>query len=72
MFVAAGGEDGFVSLEVAPEVAHDTAATITAARTLHEHIDQPNLLVKRPCHQVAPSSGWGTDVSTVTPGAVIR
>jgi transaldolase len=44
----AHGRDGFVSVEVAPELAHDTVATIGAVRELHERIDQPNLLVKIP------------------------
>jgi transaldolase len=48
VFTTARGEDGFVSVEVAPELAHDAAATITAARALHQRIDQPNLLVKIP------------------------
>jgi transaldolase len=43
-----GGQDGFVSLEVAPELARDTAGTITAARDLHQRIAEPNLLVKIP------------------------
>ena len=43
-----GGGDGFASIEVAPEIAHDTAATVAAARELHERISQPNLLVKIP------------------------
>jgi transaldolase len=47
-FDAAGGTDGFVSIEVAPELAGDTAATIAAARDLHERIAQPNLFVKIP------------------------
>ena len=47
-FDATGGLDGFVSVEVAPELARDTAGTITAARDLHTRIDQPNLLVKIP------------------------
>ncbi len=42
------GVDGFVSLEVAPELAHDTAGTLRAARALHERIGAPNLLVKVP------------------------
>ncbi|BBY94598.1 transaldolase [Mycobacterium gallinarum] len=42
------GSDGFVSVEVAPELAHDTAATIAAATNLHERIARPNLLVKIP------------------------
>jgi transaldolase len=47
-FDAGGGTDGFVSVEVAPELARDTAATIAAARQLHERIAQPNLFVKIP------------------------
>jgi transaldolase len=45
---AADGTDGFVSVEVAPELARDTRATIGAARMLHERIDEPNLFVKIP------------------------
>lgn len=45
---ASGGEDGFVSIEVAPELAHDTEGTIASARHLHELIHQPNLYVKIP------------------------
>jgi transaldolase len=48
VFDESAGGDGFVSLEVAPELAHDTEATIVAARDLHERIDEPNLLVKIP------------------------
>jgi transaldolase len=42
------GSDGFVSIEVAPELARDTEATIAAAARLHERIARPNLLVKIP------------------------
>src|SRR6478736_4673274 len=42
------GSDGFVSIEVAPELARDTEATIAAAARLHERIARPNLLVKVP------------------------
>jgi transaldolase len=47
-FDASSGTDGFVSVEVAPELARDTEATIAAARQLHQRIAQPNLLVKIP------------------------
>jgi transaldolase len=47
-FDASSGTDGFVSVEVAPELARDTDATIAAARQLHQRIAQPNLLVKIP------------------------
>jgi transaldolase len=45
---ASGGTDGFVSIEVAPELARDTDGTIAAARDLHQRIDRPNLFVKIP------------------------
>jgi transaldolase len=48
VFDASGGGDGFVSVEVAPDLAHDTEATVVAARRLHERVDQPNLFVKIP------------------------
>ena len=44
----ADGDDGFVSVEVAPELARDTQATIVAGRRLHERIERPNLFVKIP------------------------
>jgi transaldolase len=47
-FDGSGGRDGFVSIEVAPELAHDTDATIAAARDLHRRIAAPNLFVKIP------------------------
>jgi transaldolase len=42
------GVDGYVSLEVAPALAHDTAGTVASARALHERIKKPNLFVKIP------------------------
>ena len=47
-FEASEGADGFVSIEVAPELANDTRATMKAARDLDERIEEPNLLVKIP------------------------
>lgn len=47
-YESSGGVDGFVSIEVAPELAHDTDGTIAAARELHERIERPNLYVKIP------------------------
>lgn len=45
---ATGGVDGYVSLEVPPGLAYDTAASIETARRLHAAADRPNLLVKIP------------------------
>lgn len=42
------GLDGFVSVEVAPDLARDSAGTEAAARHLHTTIDAPNLYVKIP------------------------
>src|SRR6266851_2177656 len=42
------GVDGWVSLEVSPLLAHDTASTIAAAKSLHARADRPNLLIKIP------------------------
>jgi transaldolase len=42
------GVDGWVSLEVSPLLAHDTASTITAAKDLHGRAQRPNLFIKIP------------------------
>ena len=43
-----GGADGFVSVEVSPELAADTAATVAEAREWVKRVSRPNLLVKVP------------------------
>jgi transaldolase len=45
------GSDGFVSVEVDPSLAHDTAGTLSAARLLHERISRPNVMIKIPATQ---------------------
>lgn len=45
---SSGGEDGYVSVEVSPELAHDEATTIAAARDLDDRIEAPNLYIKVP------------------------
>ena len=42
------GVDGWVSLEVSPLLAHDTAKTLTAAKSLHAKAARPNLFIKIP------------------------
>jgi transaldolase len=42
------GVDGWVSLEVSPLLAHDTASTLAAAKDLHARAGRPNLLIKIP------------------------
>ncbi len=43
-----GGRDGFVSLEVGPELAHDADQSIEAARTYWKALDRPNVMIKIP------------------------
>jgi transaldolase len=43
-----GGIDGFVSLEVDPDLAYDRDATLEQAMELHERVDRRNLYVKIP------------------------
>ncbi len=42
------GVDGWVSLEVSPLLAYDTAQTVAAAKSLHHSADRPNLFIKIP------------------------
>lgn len=48
IYQATGGEDGRVSIEVEPGLAHDTAGTIAQARELYDLVGRENLLVKIP------------------------
>ena len=47
-FDRTNGVDGWVSLEVSPQLAYDTQATIAAARDLHGRAQRPNLFIKIP------------------------
>ena len=42
------GADGFVSIEVPPHLAHDTAGTIAEAKRLWAEVDRPNVMIKVP------------------------
>src|SRR6188472_3675415 len=48
IFDRTNGVDGWVSLEVSPLLAHDTASTLAAAKSLHGRAGRPNLLIKIP------------------------
>jgi len=54
VYDAAGGLDGFVSIEVSPYLAMDTAATIAEARRLWREIDRDNLMIKVPATAAGP------------------
>ena len=48
VYDSSGGNDGFVSLEVSPLLAHDTESTIANAKALWQRVNRPNLMVKIP------------------------
>lgn len=48
VFAATGGRDGRVSIEVAPNLAHDTEGTVEQAKELWARVDRPNAMIKIP------------------------
>ncbi len=48
VYTATAGVDGMVSLEVSPDLAYDTAATLREARELHTRLARPNVMIKVP------------------------
>ncbi len=48
LYEQTGGQDGFVSIEVSPYLAHDTEKTLAEVRRFWQTIDRPNLMVKIP------------------------
>jgi len=42
------GDDGYISLEVNPHLAHDKAGTVSEAKRLFEAVNQPNVMIKVP------------------------
>jgi len=48
VYEATGGQDGRVSIEVEPALAHDTAGTVAQVRQLRGAVDRPNVYVKIP------------------------
>jgi len=48
MYKSTAGEDGYVSLEVSPELAHDAAGTVAAGLRLKAAVQRDNLMIKVP------------------------
>ncbi len=48
VFNSCGGNDGFVSLEVSPLLANDTAGTIAMVKDLWHRVNRPNVMIKIP------------------------
>ena len=68
VYRSSGGDDGFVSVEVAPSLARDTQGTIEAAAELRRRIPAPNLLVKIP----ATAEGLPAITATVAAGISVN
>jgi transaldolase len=60
------GQDGYISLEVSPNLAHDTDATVAQARELFARLDRPNVMIK------IPATAEGLPAITQTIGAGIN
>ncbi len=54
VFEQTRGDDGYVSIEVAPELARDTEGSIAEARRLWRAVDRPNVMIKIP----GTREGW--------------
>src|SRR6185436_7276562 len=48
VYDATHGDDGYVSFEVSPRLAHDTERTINEAKRLRAAVDRPNVMIKVP------------------------
>lgn len=48
LYKETGGADGYVSLEVSPYLANDTAGTLAEAKRLWQVVNRPNLMIKIP------------------------
>lgn len=48
VYRATDGRDGYVSMEVSPDLAHDTGATVREAHELAANLDRPNVMIKVP------------------------
>lgn len=68
VFERSNGVDGRVSIEVAPGLAHDTQATIAAAKKLSEKIRKPNVMIKIP----ATAEGLEAITETIAAGISVN
>ncbi len=65
IYASTAGQDGRVSIEVEPGLAHDAAGTIEQARQLWAKVDRPNAMIK------IPATREGLEAITETIGAGI-
>jgi transaldolase len=68
VYRATDGQDGRVSIEVEPGLAHDTARTVEQAKELHAAVDRPNAYIKIP----ATVEGLPAISQTLTEGICVN
>jgi transaldolase len=68
VFDATQGQDGFVSLEVNPHLAHDTAGTVAEGRRLWQALNRPNVFIKVP----GTRAGLGAITQLISEGISIN
>ncbi|MSO79722.1 MAG: transaldolase [Acidimicrobiia bacterium] len=64
LYDSTGGADGFVSIEVSPDLAHDTDGTCAQAKTLFAELARPNVMIKIP----ATAEGLPAITATIAEG----
>jgi transaldolase len=68
VYDATQGHDGFVSLEVNPHLAHDTAGTVVEGRRLWQALNRPNVFIKVP----GTRAGLGAITQLISEGISIN
>jgi len=68
VYDATNGVDGRVSIEVSPDLAHNTEATVAQAKQLWERVDRPNALIKIP----ATKAGLPAITRTIAAGISVN
>lgn len=68
VYDATGGVDGRVSIEVSPDLAHDTDGTIAEAKKLWQKVDRENALIKIP----ATKAGLPAITATLAEGISVN
>jgi transaldolase len=68
VYDSTNGKDGYVSLEVSPELAYETDKTVAEAKRLFETVNRPNVMIKVPATQeglpaIAELIGCGVNVN---------
>ena len=68
VYEATDGDDGRVSIEVAPPLAHDAAGTVESAKALWERVGEPNAMIKIP----ATEAGLAAIADTIAAGISVN